>query len=103
VRRIAAIAAALAITGAPAADPPGRAKARACVPCHGMLGVSVAPDAPNLAGQPRAYLVDQLKAYRSGKREHAVMAVVAKPLSDLDIAELAEWYASITVEPRERP
>jgi cytochrome c553 len=83
--------------------PPGRAKAQMCSTCHGPLGVSNMPDAPHLAGQPGIYLVEQLKAFRSGKRTHEVMNVIAKPLSDADIAELAEWYASIAVEAREKP
>jgi cytochrome c553 len=87
--------------GALAADPPpGRAKAQPCAVCHGPLGIGIAPDAPNLAGQPRIYVMQQLKAFRSGKRLHEVMNVIAKPLSDADIAELAEWYASIAVEAR---
>ena len=44
----------------------------------------------------------QLKAYRSGKRPHEVMNVIAKPLSDADIAELAAWYASIVIEAKEK-
>jgi cytochrome c553 len=87
--------------GALAADlPPGRAKAQACAVCHGPDGISAAPDAPNLAGQPRIYLMEQLKAFRSARRMHEVMNVIAKPLSDADIAELAEWYASIAVQAR---
>ena len=63
--------------------------------CHGALGISVTPDAPHLAGQPAIYLAAQLRAYRSGARKHEVMAVMAKPLSDADIADLAAWYSSI--------
>lgn len=87
-------------TSAPAADPPppGKAKAQMCATCHGALGIATLPDTPHLAGQPRIYLVEQLKQYRSGKRSHAVMNVAAKPLSDADIGELADWYASIVVE-----
>jgi cytochrome c553 len=93
-----------ACAGAFAADPPpGRAKAQACVVCHGALGISVTPDAPNLAGQPGIYLAGQLKAFRSGKRASEVMNVIAKPLSDADIADLAEWYASIQVEVKTKP
>jgi cytochrome c553 len=44
------------------------------------------------------YLAAQLRAYRSGARKHEVMAVMARPLSDDDIANLAAWYASIRVE-----
>lgn len=85
-----------------AADPPppGRAKSMQCATCHGAMGLSNAPDTPNLAGQPRIYLIEQLKAFRSGKRAHEVMNVVAKPLSDADIDELADWYAGIEVEVR---
>lgn len=79
----------------------GRAKAQMCATCHGPLGLAVAPDAPNLAGQSEIYIAAQLRAYRSGARKHEVMAVMAKGLSDEDIANLAAWYASIKVEARE--
>ena len=76
----------------------GRRKAQACAVCHGVLGVATAPDAPNLAGQPAMYLAAQLKAYRGGTRSHAVMSVMAKPLTDEDIAQLAAWFASLRIE-----
>lgn len=76
----------------------GKQKAMACAVCHGPNGVSNAPDAPNLAGQPAIYLARQLTAYRSGERKHEVMSVMAKPLTDADIEHLAAWYASIRVE-----
>ena len=104
MRAKAALVLAFASTFALAADPPpGRAKAQACVPCHGALGLSAVPDAPNLAGQPRLYLVSQLKAFRGGKRQHEVMSVIAKPLTDDDIELLAGWFSSIAVETRGRP
>ncbi len=87
----------------PAQAQSGRDKARACAICHGQLGLSTLPNAPHLAGQPEIYLVEQLKAYRSGKRANEVMAVIAKPLSDADIADLASWYASLQIEVKERP
>ncbi|HSN91298.1 MAG TPA: cytochrome c [Anaeromyxobacteraceae bacterium] len=88
----------LAPAVAPAGDAQaGRAKAAACTVCHGALGLSQMPDVPHLAGQPAVYLAEQLKAYRSGKRSHEVMGVVAKGLGDADIADLAAWYASIEV------
>jgi cytochrome c553 len=76
----------------------GRAKAQTCAVCHGPLGVSVAPDTPNLAGQPAIYLDAQLRAYRSGARKHEVMVVLARPLTDDDISNLAAWFASIKIE-----
>lgn len=91
-------AGAFAQAASPAA---GRAKAPMCATCHGPLGLATAPDAPNLAGQPEIYLAAQLRAYRSGARRHEVMGVIAKGLSDEDIANLAAWYASIKLEARE--
>ncbi|MDO9284017.1 MAG: cytochrome c [Aquabacterium sp.] len=96
-----ALLAALATGLAAAADlQAGRQKAQACAVCHGPQGLSVTPDAPNLAGQPAIYLSAQLKAYRSGARKHEVMAVMAKPLSDADIDNLAAWFNAIRVEAR---
>ena len=76
----------------------GRLKAQACTVCHGPLGISTQPDAPHLAGQPAIYLAAQLRAYRSGARQHEVMAVMAKPLTNDDITHLAAWFASIRIE-----
>ena len=97
----AALALALAAGGGAAwadAIADGQAKARACAVCHGPLGMAVAPDTPHLAGQPAGYLVQQLRAYRSGARKHEVMSVMAKPLSDADIDALSAWFAAIRVE-----
>ena len=102
-----ALAAAFALAAAPSlalADAAaGRTKAQMCTPCHGPNGLAVAPNTPHLAGQPEPYLVDQLNAYRSGKRAHEVMGVVAKPLTDADIADLAAWFASLEIVLRKEP
>jgi cytochrome c553 len=99
--RIAAIVLlAAAAPGARAADAEaGRRQAAVqCATCHGPTGLSQAPDAPNLAGQPEIYLVQQLQRFRDGRRPHEVMNVIAKPLRDGEIADLAAWYASIAIE-----
>jgi cytochrome c553 len=89
----------LAAAGAQARDAAaGRAKAQMCMVCHGPVGVSTAPDAPHLAGQPAIYLSAQLRAYRAGERKHEVMGVIARTLTDDDIDNLAAWYASIQIE-----
>jgi cytochrome c553 len=98
---VAALAGAALAGAARAADgdmAAGRQKAAACAVCHGPLGLSVLPDAPNLAGQPPMYLAAQLKSYRSGVRQHEVMSLMAKPLSDADIDNLAAWYGSLKVQ-----
>ncbi|MCJ2125669.1 c-type cytochrome [Methylobacterium sp. J-077] len=76
----------------------GRKKASACQTCHGMDGLSKLPEAPNLAGQVEPYLVKQLTDYRDGKRQNEIMNVVAKELSESDIANLAAYYAGIQID-----
>jgi cytochrome c553 len=99
-----AVMASVAVAPATAADvQAGRTKAQACTVCHGPVGVSAQPDAPHLAGQPALYLAAQLRAYRGGERKHAVMSVIAKPLKDEDIADLAAWFAAIRIEAQPPP
>jgi cytochrome c553 len=68
-----------------------------CQICHGVDGIAKIPVAPHLAGENEIYIQTQLKAFRSGKREHEMMSVVAKELSDQDIANAAAWFASIRI------
>lgn len=90
-----AVPASHALAGDPAA---GRAKARQCSTCHGIDGIAKIPTAPHIAGESEIYLQSQLKAFRSGKREHEIMSVIAKNLTDEDIADLSAWYAAIRIE-----
>lgn len=91
------IGAALVATVAHAADPAaGQKKFEAtCAACHGANGISVAPIYPNLAGQKDAYLVTQMKAFRDGSRANAIMAPMAKGLSDTDIANISAYLAAL--------
>ncbi len=73
----------------------GRAKAVQCQTCHGMDGMAKIPEAPNLAGQNEDYLIKALNDFKSGARQNEMMTVVAKPLSDADIANLAAFYHSL--------
>ncbi|RZT31287.1 c-type cytochrome [Cupriavidus agavae] len=73
----------------------GRAKALQCQACHGMDGKSRLPEAPHLAGQVESYLVKALKAYKTGARKDEQMNLMAKPLSEADIANLAAFYSSL--------
>ena len=75
----------------------GRAKAKTCQACHGIDGVSKQAHVPHIAGESEIYLVKQLKAFRDGERKDPQMSIMAKPLSDEDIANLAAWYSSIKI------
>jgi cytochrome c553 len=68
-----------------------------CQNCHGEYGVAVLPGAANLSGQQKEYLVQQLRAYRSGSRPSEQMSIIAKTLTDSEIENLADWYSAIKV------
>jgi cytochrome c553 len=74
----------------------GKAKAASCAACHGAEGVSSNPAWPSLAGQHAGYLVESLKAYRTGTRADAVMTGIAKGMSEADMKNLAAYYASMS-------
>ncbi|MFY0991415.1 c-type cytochrome [Halomonas sp. C05BenzN] len=99
LRKALPVVACLAVwAGAQAADPAkGRELASQCRTCHGLDGIARIPIAPHLAGESRIYLETQLKAFRSGKREHEMMSVIARDLSDEEISHLAAWYESIEI------
>ena len=69
-----------------------------CVGCHGADGIAPSEGYPHLAGNDHSYIETQLKAYRSGEREHAMMTPIAQRLSEEDVAEVAEWFSSIGLE-----
>ena len=81
----------------------GRQKAQMCATCHGAVGMATMANTPHLAGQPEVYLSEQLKNFRSGRRTHEMMSLIAKPLTDDDIQSLALWYSSQQIELKEKP
>jgi cytochrome c553 len=72
----------------------GPAAASRCVACHGANGLSSNGAWPNLVGFSRTYIGDALKAYQSGARKNAMMAAIAKDLSDGDSENVTAYYAS---------
>jgi cytochrome c553 len=65
-----------------------------CISCHG--GVDQKFGTPWIEGMPRDYLVEQLRAFRDGTRRNdaqAQMRNMARPMSDGEIAEVADFYA----------
>ncbi len=76
----------------------GKLKAQqACAACHGLYGKAQMPMTPNLAGQVPEYMAYQIRNYKTGKRAHEVMSVIAKSLSEDDIENVVAWYTSIKV------
>jgi cytochrome c553 len=86
------------IAGTAMAGDVAAGKARAavsCAACHGLKGVSLLPDYPNLAGQKAPYLEKSLKAFRDGSRVDATMNAMAARLTDQEIADLAAYFSSL--------
>jgi len=77
----------------------GEKKAAACATCHGPQGKSSNPQWPKLAGQNAEYIVTQLKAFKSGKRENPIMAGQAANLSEQDMKDLAAYFTGQPIDP----
>jgi cytochrome c553 len=77
----------------------GQAKSATCMACHGMDGNSANPEWPALAGQHSSYIVKQLKHFKAGERQNALMSPMAMILADQDMEDLAAYYASQTHRP----
>ncbi|HTH80745.1 MAG TPA: c-type cytochrome [Ramlibacter sp.] len=75
-----------------------------CANCHGPGGNSVSPNFPALAGQSRAYLATQLRAFRDKSRHDpqavAYMFGLARSLTDTQIDELADYYSAQSARPQ---
>lgn len=72
----------------------GKAKAATCAGCHGANGEGKAPN-PKLAGLAEDKIVQDLKDYKSGKRNNPIMKAFASQLSAKDMENLAAYYASL--------
>lgn len=66
-----------------------------CAACHGADGIAKSADVPHLAGQQELYLMNQILAFRSGKRRHKEMRYMSRQLSDREMAEIARHYAQM--------
>lgn len=77
----------------------GEAAADTCVACHTADGSRGTPENPILQGQFAEYLANQLKHFRSGQRESAVMQGMAAILSEEDIPHVAAFFASKQAKP----
>ena len=75
----------------------GKVKVAKCVVCHGRDGIAKTPDAPNLAGQKEAYILRSFAAYKSGERKNEQMSVIVKSVGDIELADIAAYYAAIKI------
>lgn len=72
-----------------------------CQTCHGVNGKGLAPNnphAPVIGGQHKAYLVKQLKDFRSNARSNestGIMGMIAAMMSDEQINEVATYESGL--------
>ena len=64
-----------------------------CANCHGTDGRSRGV-VPSLAGQDKAYIVQQMKDFRDGKRPSTIMQQLAKGYTDSQIEAAAAYFAA---------
>ena len=63
--------------------------ASVCAGCHGDKGVPIDKTIPNIWGQNRLYLLNQLNDFKVGHRTNEQMAPIVESLSKTDIEALA--------------
>lgn len=93
---------AAAVTAEPLVDgdvEAGKTRAAACAACHGPQGNMESDQFPKLAGQGAPYIYEQLKLFKSGERQNAIMAGQAAGLSDEDMKNIAAYFASQQTKP----
>lgn len=88
---------------------PAPAKAKRCAFCHGEFGVGPFDAYPNIAGQKKIYLIEQLTAFRDSavhgskenrkdKRFHRIMVPAVIDLSATEIEDIADYYSKQSCE-----
>ncbi|WP_313897276.1 MULTISPECIES: c-type cytochrome [Vibrio] len=76
----------------------GEQKAKVCMACHGVNGISSIESYPNLRGQKMAYLITSLKSYQSRERSAGLAVLMqqqADALSDKDMSDIAYYYSML--------
>lgn len=63
-----------------------------CANCHGTTGQAKGA-MPSLAGLPRATIIEQMKAFRDGKRPGTIMPQLAKGYTDQQIELAADYFS----------
>ncbi|RHW16554.1 hypothetical protein D1610_15185 [Sphingomonas gilva] len=97
------------VRGEPVSPPPALYTAgdparglQPCAACHGLAGEGGGPANPPLAGQPAAYLAEQLAKWRRSERRNDpgnVMLGISRRLSQQEVAALAAYAATLPGRP----
>lgn len=70
--------------------------AATCANCHGTDGRTVdGSTVPAIAGLPRVYMIEQMKAFKNGTRQATVMHQLAKGYTDEQIEMIADYFSAL--------
>jgi cytochrome c553 len=70
-------------------------KAKLCATCHGEQGVPINKETPVIWGQNQGYLFLQLRDFKSGARQNAVMSAMVATLEREDLLALAGYFSNL--------
>jgi cytochrome c553 len=70
-------------------------RVRPCAACHGKEGRAT-PDGyfPRIAGKPARYLLNEMNNFRTGRRGFPQMVYFMQQRDDIDLAEIAAYFAA---------
>jgi cytochrome c553 len=72
------------------------ARLLACAACHGRQGEGTKNDYfPRLAGKPAGYLMNQLVAFRDGRRRYPPMNYLLEYIPDSYLQKMAEYFTAL--------
>lgn len=64
-----------------------------CSGCHGEQGTPTEKNIPNIWGQNRAYILNQLHDFKTGRRKNDIMSGMVEQLSKTDMEALATHFS----------
>src|SRR5271156_456108 len=80
------------------------ARLLACAACHGEQGQGTETGYfPRLAGKPAGYLMNQLVAFRDGRRRYPPMNYLLEFIPDAYLQKMADYFAALRPPPMPPP
>lgn len=73
----------------------GAKLAYTCTACHGRFGQKQAPGQPVIGGRDYFELLAAMASFRGTKRIHPAMSVMMLSLDEVQMAEIAEYFANV--------
>jgi cytochrome c553 len=73
----------------------GAKLAYTCTACHGRYGQKQAPGQPVIGGRDYFELLAAMASFRGTERIHPAMSVMMLSLDEVEMAEIAEYFANV--------